>query len=325
VYDLLHCNDGDEISLVVLDDKIPTCTEIHLDIISKRDLQNHTVAHAISKRIDDFQEYFEGLILRAGQRFEVSDLRISFVVRSLSPTSPLINASRISWKNLLKIHLETLEFKPSNLCIIAEVAAATQIADVQTNADSENVLYISRHKAILQILSSIEKNFSVFGSDAQFIGLVFSDEVLPFITFDSQTGDETETTSLHSSSLIGAFRKWIDSTVDEFSNRPSNPGAALKYGLEKAQSMNERNNLPTTIVFFSSGIYSTGKNPVKVTRTNLGNTSVRVLSISVGEDSAKDIMEAIAKEGNGISIHMNNESMIDSILDAITDMMTIAR
>ena len=218
---------------------------------------------------------------------------------------------------------ETLEFKPSNLCIIAEVAAATQIADVRISADAGNAHYISRHKAILQTLGSIEKKFSVYGSDAQFTGLVFSDEVLPFITFDSQTGEEAETTSLHSSSLIRAFKKWIDSTVDEFSNRPSNPGAALKQGLEKAQSMSKSNGLPTTIVFFSSGVYSTGQNPVKVTRTNLGTKIVRVLSISVGEDSATDIMEAIAKEGNGISIHMNNDDRMDSILDAITDMMTI--
>ncbi|MHA2081138.1 MAG: hypothetical protein ACW99H_08350, partial [Candidatus Thorarchaeota archaeon] len=126
VYDMLYCNDEDEINLIVLPDKIPTCTEIQFDIISNRDLQNQTVVHAISKRIDDFQEHFEGLILQAGQEFEVSDLGISFMVRSLNPTDPSTNAARISWKDLLKIHLGALESQPSNLCIIAEVAAATQ-------------------------------------------------------------------------------------------------------------------------------------------------------------------------------------------------------
>jgi len=319
---MLHCSDEDEISLIVVDDKIPTCTEIHLDIISKRDLQNHTVAQAISKRIDDFKEHFEGLILRTGQEFEVSELGIGFVVRCLSPTNPLINAARISWKNLLKIHLETFEFKSRNLCIIAEVAAATQIVDVHISADDGSKHQVSRHEAILKTLESIEKKLSGYDNDAQFAGIVFSDEVLPFITFDSQTGEETETTSLHSSSLIRAFREWIDTTLDEFSNKPSNPGAALKQGLEKAKSLTDRNGLSTTIIFFSSGVYSAGQNPVKVTRTNSENKNARIVSISVGEDSATDIMEAIAKEGNGVSIHMNSDVRIDSILDAITDMMT---
>ena len=151
---------------------------------------------------------------------------------------------------------------------------------------------------------------------------MLSDEVLPFITFDSQTGEEAETTSLHSSSLIGAFRKWLDTALDEFSNRASNPGIALTLGFEKAQSLSESNGLPTTIVFFSSGVYSTGQNPVKVTRTNIGDQGIRVLSISVGEDSATDIMEAIAKEGSGKSLHMDSADRMDLIVDAINDLMT---
>ena len=135
VYDMLHCSDEDEISITLLSDKIPTCTEINLDIISKRDLQTHTVAQAISQRIDDFQEHFEGLILQTGQEFAISDLGITFVVRSMSPTDSVTNAARITWKNLLKIHLGAIESQPTNLCIIVEVAAATQITDVQMRED----------------------------------------------------------------------------------------------------------------------------------------------------------------------------------------------
>ncbi|MGY5855815.1 MAG: VWA domain-containing protein, partial [Candidatus Thorarchaeota archaeon] len=116
-------------------------------------------------------------------------------------------------------------------------------------------------------------------------------------------------------------RKWFDTSLDDFSNRPSNPGAALKHGIEQAQSLNESNSLSTTIVFFSSGIYSAGQNPVKVTRMNLGDRPIRILCISVGQDSATDIMEAIAKEGKGKSIHMTSEDRMDSIVDAINDLM----
>lgn len=320
VFDMLQCND--EVTITLLSDKIPTCTEINLDITSQRDLHTHTVAQAISKRIDDFQEHFEGLILQKGQEFTISDLGITFVVRSLSPTDPVSNGARIIWKNLLKIHLGALESHATNLCIIAEVSAATQISDVQIWGDVNVDTTVSRHKAILQALETIENKFNAYGNEAQFAGIVFSDEVLPFITYDSQTGEESETTALHSSSLIEAFRKWFDTSLDDFSNRPSNPGAALKHGMEQAQSLNESNGLSTTIVFFSSGIYSAGQNPVKVTRMNLGDRPIRILCISVGQDSATDIMEAIAKEGKGKSIHMTSEDRMDSIVKAINEMMT---
>jgi hypothetical protein len=316
VYDMLHCTDQDEVKLTTLPGDVPICTEIHLDIISKRDLQNHTVAQAISERIDDFQEHFEGLILQTGQEFELSDLGISFVVRSLSPTDPATHAARISWKKLLKIHLGALESKPSNLCIIVEVAAATQIADVRIRSD-----VMTRHQAILYTLDAFEQKTKRFGNDARFAGLVFSNEVLPFITFNTQTGNEEESTSIDSPSLIGAFRKWVDTALDEFVERPSNPGAALKRGLEIAQSLSENNGLMTTIVFFSSGVYSAGQNPVKVTRKNVGDQSVRVITISVGDDSAVDIMDAIAKEGNGTSFHMDSEERVRMIVDSINDMM----
>ena len=317
VFEMLHCNDEDEITLVLLSDKIPTCTEIQLDIRSNRDLQNHTVAQAISKRIDDFQEHFEGLILQAEQEFEISDLGVSFIVRSLNPKDSTTNAARISWKKLLKINLGSMESQPSNLCIIAEVAAATQIADVRISSD-----VMTRHQAILHALTVFEEKFRGYGSSVQFSGIVFSDEVIPFITFDSQTGEEAEITSLDSSSTIAAFRKWVNTTLDDFSNKPSNPGVALKRGLEIAQSQSEINGLPTTIVFFSSGVYSAGQNPVKVTRTNFGDQPVRVLSISVGEDSAKDIMDAIATEGNGLSFTIDSDDRINSIMDAINEMST---
>ena len=210
-----------------------------------------------------------------------------------------------------------MESQPSNLCIIVEVAAATQIADVRISSD-----VMTRHQAILHALTVFEEKFRGYGNAVQFAGIVFSDEVLPFITFDSQTGEEAEITSIDSSSIIGAFRKWVNTALDGFSNNPSNPGIALQRGLEIAQSLNEHNGLPTTIVFFSSGVYSAGQNPVKVTRTNFGDQPVRVLSISVGEDSAKDIMEAIATEGNGISFTIDRDDSINSIVDAINEMMT---
>jgi hypothetical protein len=193
------------------------------------------------------------------------------------------------------------------------VAAATQIADVLTGHKD----YTTRHHAIQLALEILEGKFRSQGADVSFSGLVFSDEVLPFITFDSLTGQEAEFTSLHSPSLIGAFRKWTEKSLDEFSKRPSNPGAALLQGLEKARVQSESNGLPTLIVFLSSGVHSAGQNPVKIIRTNIRDQPVKIISISVGENSATDIMEAVAKEGNGVTFQLDNIERINLIIDSI--------
>ncbi|MFW9805346.1 MAG: vWA domain-containing protein, partial [Candidatus Thorarchaeota archaeon] len=316
VFDMLHCDEDGEIEIEGVSTDIPTCNEIQLDIISQRDIHNQAVAHAISERIDDFQEHFEGLILQPSQQFEVSELGIRFVVRSMNPIGSQTKAARIAWKNLLKINLGTLDTKPCNLCLIIEVAAATQIADVSIGSD-----VMTRHQAIIDTLSSLESELSSYNNQLQFAAYVYSDEVHPFVTFNSQSGEESEITSLDSPSLIKALRKWVDTSLDEFLKNPSNPGLAIKNGLERAQTLSGMNGFPTTIVFFSSGVYSAGQNPVMVTRKNKGDKDVRFLAISVGIDSATDIMDAIAKEGNGISIHLDSDSVVNSIVDKINDIM----
>ena len=65
-------------------------------------------------------------------------------------------------------------------------------------------------------------------------------------------------------------------------------------------------------------MYSAGQNPVKITRTESGHPdSVMVFTISVGLDSIKDIMEAIAEEGGGVFIHLDEEEKTETIVDSI--------
>ena len=61
---------------------------------------------------------------------------------------------------------------------------------------------------------------------------------------------------------------------------------------------------------------------MKVTRKKLGDLAIRILCVSVGEDSATDIMDAIAKEGNGLSIHMSTTDKTDLVVDAINAMIS---
>ena len=316
IFDQLACSEEDEVELLPEKNEFPICTEIHLGVVSRRGLENQTVAQAISKRIDDFQEHFDGLILGVGQEVSLPELGISLLIKSMSPVEPTRNAARINWNRLAKIHLNAIESKPSNLCFIVEVSAATQIKDVRVDAAEDT--YITRHQAILESLEIIEERLQP-QQTAKFAGIIFSDKVVPFITFDSKTGEETQITDLHSASLIGSFRNFLEGTISEFSQKPSNPGLALNQGLDTAGLLNEANGLVTVVVFFSSGVYSAGQNPVKITRRTMTNKPVKILCISVGENSATDIMEAVAKEGNGFAIQLDNVQKTSSIADAITE------
>ena len=316
IFDQLVCSEEDEVELVPEKSEFPVCTEIHLGVVSRRGLENHTVAQAISKRIDDFQEHFDGLILGIGQEISLPEFGVSLLIKSMSPVEPSRNSARIDWKRLTKIHLEAAESKPSNLCFIVEVSAATQIKDVRVGAAEDN--YITRHQAILETLESIEKRLQP-EHIAKFAGIIFSDKLVPFMTFDSQTGEETQITNLHSASLIIAFRNLLEDTISEFSQKPSNPGLALNQGLNTASLLNEANGLVTLVVFFSCGVYSAGQNPVKITRQAMANRPIKILCVSVGESSATDIMEAVAKEGNGFVIQLDNVQKTGSIADAITE------
>jgi len=309
---ILEVDEEHDISLEPISGEIPTCSEIRLGVVSTKGLDNQKVAQAMSKRIDDFQEFLDGLILYEGQELPIAELGINLHILSMSPDDSSIDVARISWKQLLKIHLASIDSHPCNLCIIVEIAAATQIVDVDSGDQR-----ISRHQAILSSLSKIEEQFVSLKQDVLFSGIAFSDEVFPFNTFDSQTGEETEVTSFYSSSLIGAFREWIDKMITDNLTMPSNPGEALKRGLATAQSLTDSNNLNTAVLFFSSGIYSAGQNPVKITRTKGRDEAIAVFTMSIGADSMVDIMEAIAKEGNGASIHIDNIEKSDAIVDTI--------
>lgn len=309
---ILDVDEESDITLEPISSEIHTCNEIRLGVVSTKGLDNQKVAHAMSKRIDDFQEFLDGLILYEGQELHISELGINLHILSMGIDDSTSNVARISWKQLLKIHLSSMDSHPSNLCIIVEIAAATQIADVDSGDQR-----ISRHRAILLSLRKIEEEFEGFGQESLFAGIAFSNEVFPFNTFDSQTGDKTEVTSLHSSSLIGAFREWIDKVASDNLTLPSNPGKALKRGIATAQSLSDSNNLDTAVLFLSSGISSAGQNPVKITRTQSSSENVAVFAVSLGMDSEVDIMEAIAEEGNGTFIHIDNIEKSDTIVGTI--------
>ncbi|MHA1951502.1 MAG: hypothetical protein ACXAAO_03265 [Candidatus Thorarchaeota archaeon] len=312
VSEMLGVTEGREVSLVPISSQLPTCEKIQLGVVSKRGLENEKVAQAMSKRIDDFREHMEGLIFYEGQKLTVSDLGIELHILSLEPKDSTTSAAKISWKQLLKIHLAPVVSHPYNLCILVETAAATQIVDIKSD-DRQ----VSRHQAIMSSLRNFESQYTGFSGGVLFSGIAFADEVLSFTTFDPQTGEESEVSTLHSSSLLKAFGEWTDDIASQKMNAPSNPGEALIRGLASAKTLSEKNNLQTALVLFSTGVYSAGQNPVKIARTESGINDVVIFALSLGSDSGTDIMQAIAEEGDGLFIHLDHEEKTETIIDTI--------
>ena len=301
ISDNLGIVEESEVIFDPVSENLPPCNEIHLGVVSTRGLDNEKVARAMSKRIDDFREHLDGLILFEGQEFMISDFGINLQILFLDPKDAGINAAQISWEQLLKIHLAPMGTHPFNLCILVETAAATQNTDVKSSDGS-----VSRNQAIRKAIENLEQQLPI-GQGALFSGIAFSEEVVYFKTFDSQTGEETEVSTLNSPSLLRAYSEWVDEKASQNENSPSNPGEALKRGLATAKTLTDRNGFQTAVLLFSSGVYSAGQNPVKITRTESSPESVMVFAISVGSDSIIDIMEAIAEEGGGAFIHLDEE------------------
>ena len=102
---MLDVDEESDITRELISNEIQTCNEIRLGVVSTKGLDNQKVAHAMSKRIDDFQEFLDGLILFEGQELPISELGINLHIQSMGSEDSPSNVARISWKQLLKIHL----------------------------------------------------------------------------------------------------------------------------------------------------------------------------------------------------------------------------
>ena len=317
VFKWLSCNDGDEIDLQKITGTIPTCSNIQLTLSSTRDLDNRKIADAISKRVNDLHDDFDGLILQVGQSFQIDRLGIRFTIQSLDPVDSDNKAARITWNELEKIHLDPVEsIKPCNIICIFEIGAAAQISDVDTDTSS-----IPRYQASLDAIQYLSEIYSDSSSKAQFRGFAYSDEIIPFTMFDPQTGSPMEVSTVHSHSLFVRFSEWIESLIPEHKSRPSSPGEALDIGL---LSTNEfTNSLPILILFFSSGIHTSGPNPVKIVKSH--ETLFPIVCFVPGKKSNHDLLEAIAELSKGKTVIVTTEREIRNLVDAITDVLVGGR
>ena len=314
----ISCHEDGDLQLEEVSTKIPICTEIRLLLTSTKDLDNRKIADAISKRVSDLTDDFDGLILTIGQSFQIDRLGIRFTVKSLDPVDSIHSAARISWKSLEKIHLDPVEFlAPSNIVCIFEVGAASQISDVRSGSED----HVPRYTASLNAIKHMSESYSDYSSNAQFHGFAYSDEIQHFTLFDPVTGDPTEVSKIDSPSLFVAFTQWIKRLISEHVGRPSDPGAALETGIESAIELSKSNSLQTIILFFSSGVHTSGPNPVKVAKNTTTSDGPRILCFVPGEKSNHDVMLAIADASQGKAMEVTNIEETSGIVETLMDLL----
>ncbi|MHA1863587.1 MAG: hypothetical protein ACTSWA_07445, partial [Candidatus Thorarchaeota archaeon] len=317
IFSWLSCQNESEVLLEEVTSSIPTCSEIRLAITSTRDLDNRTIADAISQRVNDLHDDFDGLILQEGQSFQIDRLGIVFTVKSLNPMDASNQAARIAWDSLEKIHLDPVEsLSPFHIVCIVEVGAAAQISDV--SKESEN--NVPRYEANLEAIRLISEVYSNYSSHAQFRGFAYSDEIIPFTLFDPETGNPTEVSLINSASLFIAFIKWIETLIPNHKGRASNPGEALRHGIEIAEEFTKSNFIPTIILFFSSGVHTSGPNPVKIVKNKISSDGPTILCFTPGLKSNFDVMLAIAENSHGKAISVSDFEEVSTIIEALIDL-----
>ncbi len=316
IFSLLACKEDANLELDAISSKVPQCSVIRLSVTSTRELDNRTVANAISQRVNDIKDDFDGLVLQEGQSVRIERLGISFRVESLSPREDSTRAARINWNNLEKIHLDPVEsLEPFNIVCVVEVGAAAQVSDVLDSA-AEN---ISRFKIVLEAIRLLSESYTHFGVGTEFRGFAYSDEVLPFSFFDSETGVPTEVSEIDSISTFIGFIEWIEQLIPDHAGRPSNPGEALRISISSIEVFSNSNTHPTILLFFSSGVHTSGPNPVKVMKDSISGSNFKILCFVPGEKANFEVMEAIAEIGHGRAIKVISSEDINALIEGLSD------
>lgn len=314
IYNMLGCSDGSKVSLDLVDDAIPICSKLSMSVSSVKELDNKKVANAISKRVNDLRDYFNGLIFQIGQDLLIDRLGLRFKVLSMTPMNTDYLSSRITWNALEEISLEpAISSKIFNMCCIIEIGAASQISDVTDDLDRDSSSYIPRYESALSALKEISESFPYYGSNSQFCGIAYSDEAILYQLHDSQTGKLIDSSSIHSPSLFNSFIEWIKTLVPSNKGKPSNPGEALRIAVETVSAFRVINEYPTILLFCSSGVHTAGPNPVKVVKNLFQDSGLVLLSLSLGKESKLDVMEAIADYANGRVLNVINLNQMERI------------
>jgi len=318
LFSYLGCDDSADVTLARSSFEIPVCKEIELLVLSTKKLDNKSIAEAISKRVSDLQDDFEGLILQKNQRIALEHLGIQLTVRSINPLNDSCQSCRVIWNHLEKMHLVPVVGVPAyNIICVIELGAAAHISDVLQISTAGESMPVPRYQAALEAINQIMLAYSGYGTNSHFSGFIYSNEVVAFSVFDSQRGTPVDISLLYSISLLESFREWVQKEIPLHKNKPSNPGQALSIALNRGSSFPESHEHPTVILLFSSGVHSHGPNPVKVVRKSKTSPEIPIICVALGTGSNQDVLEEIAATTKGVVIKINSIKDVANINDII--------
>jgi len=322
LYDSLNLEATTEVEIVPLETTLPKCNEMTLVVSSKRDIDVKDVVKALSDRIEDLEEHFDGLLLTVGQKLDLHILGITITVGDLVPKSDELAASQIDWKNILKVYLEAdMGGKCFNLCLVTDLGAASKKSDIFLSSSEVEVVgdgVVKRFEAADQLSRSLLEGLSTCEGKAFFSSVAYSDRATVYRTYDSEDGIDKDITRIHSRSNAEAYSDWLSQQMKEHSDNPSNPSEGLKVGIEKAEELRRRMAIPTLLVFLSSGAYSLGPNPVSTVKEHLSNTlGVSIICVGLGSRCEDSILAAIAEAGGGMVALIRQVSDIPNVKELI--------
>lgn len=313
IFDRLMVKESEEVQLEAHNESVPNLSQATFGLHSTRGLDNLKVASAISKRVNDLREDLEGLILADGDEFLVARLDIEFTVLDISPSSP----SRVSWNELESIHLVPKRgAAPSNLVVLGELGASAHIEDCR--AVESNPMF--RYSSFIGFLEELRESFEGFSKDSLFAGLGYAEEVQVFSTYDSESGERSETSSLASPSMIAAYKGWFEKMLPDRRRSASNLGDAISDAVRSAEVIRNENNLPTVFLVFSSGVFSAGPNPVKTIKRAQDLSGTLFLFLHCGDGVQLDILEAMADEVGGSLLKIDSGEGIRRAVSSVNNL-----
>jgi hypothetical protein len=319
IFSWLGCEDNAEAFFIRNTSNIPLCKELELSVSSTKELDNNAITDAISKRISDLKDDFDGLILQINQKLQLDHLGIQFIVNSLNSIDGSCHSCRVMWNDLEKMHLTPdVKIPAYNLICVIELGAAAHISDVLQNSTDGNQISIPRYEIAFEVLKQIILDYPGYGTGSHFSGFIYSDEVVGYSVFDRQTGTPVQSSVLYSKDLLQSFSDWARKEIMNHKNRPSNPGHALTSALQRGLSFPESSEHPTVILLCSSGVHTHGPDPVKVVKKSLGSRRIPIFCVSTGEGSNKDVLQAIAEITNGKMIEITSLSSVTMINETIS-------
>ncbi|MFX1331066.1 MAG: hypothetical protein ACFE9W_05900 [Promethearchaeota archaeon] len=308
IFDELGCEEHSEVSLTAVPETIPDSNELSLLIYSLEGLVNTKAVDALSKRIEDLKDYLDGLIVRMGQRIDIAELSVGFVVERLNPIAEQFQASRIMWNQILKVNLTAQAELPScfNVCFAIDVGASSSIQDVEMENGTGG---ITRFKAGLRAIEAILS--SIRECDVNLVSAIAFGE-----SSEQLTTSEGSALQLSSESCQPILN-WLSEQNNDRNDEPSNPGSALELSIEVARHLNSRNGLSTNVILISGGAFTSGRNPVNMARKIGACEDILITSVALGVESDRDLMQAIANAGNGSLIHIDQFKDITQAIEGI--------